>query len=109
MGPEDFELGQRCHLAGFGFEKRDGTYLSLPHPHAGYSAPGVWTQEARQTHALLAKRRDKLAQLMRSDGLSSLQFKLHEKRPISINGQNLPDSFHYLVEIGEPEMAAPTP
>src|SRR5262249_3312148 len=71
-GCEDLELGQRCRMAGFGFDKRDGTYMPLPHPHAGYSAPGVWTEEARRTHAIFGTRSDRLADFMLTDGLSSL-------------------------------------
>ena len=56
-GCEDLELGRRCHLAGLGFDKRDGTYLALPHPHAGYTAAGARTEEAEQTHVLFQKRR----------------------------------------------------
>jgi len=106
-GPEDLELGRRCHIAGFGFEKRDGTYLSLPHPHAGFAAPGVWTEEARQTHAIYYKRRDRLAAVMSEDGLSSLKFTLAEKRPVVLHGQPMPGSFHYIVDIGEPEAVEP--
>jgi hypothetical protein len=102
-GPEDAELGRRCHFAGFGFDRRDGTYLALPHPDAGFIAPGIWTEEARQTHVVFEQRRDHLKPLMRKDGLSSLKFKLVEKRPISIAGHMLPNSFHYVVDLGQPE------
>lgn len=104
-GPEDLELGRRCHFAGFGFDRRDGTYIALPHPDAGFIAPGIWTEEARQTHVVFEQRRDRLEQLMRKDGLSNLKFKLVEKRPISVAGQPLPNSFHYVVDLGGPEAA----
>lgn len=108
-GYEDLELGRRCHLAGFGFDKRDGTYLALAHPHAGYTATGARTEEAEQTHALFQKRRSSLADFMTRDGLSNLKFELLDKRPISIDGKILPDSFHYVVDIGRPETAEPGP
>jgi glycosyl transferase family 7 (putative galactosyltransferase) len=108
-GCEDLELGCRCTLAGFGFDKRDGTYLSLPHRHAGYTASGARTDEAQQTHALFQKRRSSLADFMTRDGLSNLKFELLDKRPISIDGKILPDSFHYVVDIGRPETAEPGP
>jgi N-terminal region of glycosyl transferase group 7/N-terminal domain of galactosyltransferase len=104
-GCEDLELGCRCSLAGLGFDKRDGTYLPLPHPHAGYTAAGTRTEEAQQTRARFQKRRGRLADFMTTDGLSNLKFELLDKRPISIDGKILPDSFHYVVDIGRPETA----
>ena len=108
-GCEDLELGCRCTLAGLGFDKRDGTYLSLPHPHAGYTAAGARTEEAQQTHALFQRRRNSLADFMTTDGLSNLKFGLLDKRPILIDGKILPNSFHYVVDIGRPETAEPDP
>ena len=75
---------------GLGFDKRDGTYLPLPHPHAGYTAAGARTEEAEQTYALFQKRRGTLADFMTRDGLSNLKFELLDKRPISIDGKILP-------------------
>ena len=101
------ELGCRCTLTGLGFDKRDGTYLPLPHPHAGYTAAGTRTEEAQRTHALFQKRRGRLADFMTTDGLSNLKFELLDKRPISIDGKTLPHSFHYVVDIGRSETAEP--
>ena len=108
-GCEDLELGRRCTLAGLGFDKRDGTYLPLPHPHAGYTATGVRTNEAQRTHTLFQKRRGSLADFMTADGLSNLKFELIEKRPITVDGRILPGSFHYIVDIGQPETAEAEP
>jgi hypothetical protein len=72
-GPEDLELGMRCDLAGVGFERRDRGYIALHHKHAGFAAPGVYTEEARRTHAILAQRRDNLAAVA-ADGLSAIEF-----------------------------------
>jgi len=102
-GCEDLELGRRCHLAGLGFDKRDGTYLALPHPHAGYTKAGARTEEAERTRATFLQRRSRFAEFMLSDGLSNLKFELLDKRPIAVDGQILPHSFHYLVDIGQPE------
>ena len=88
-GCEDLELGYRCSLAGLGFDKRDGTYLPLPHPHAGYTAAGARTEEAQRTHALFQKRRGRLADFMTRDGSSNLKFEPLDKRPISIDGNIL--------------------
>jgi len=99
-GCEDLELGCRCTLAGLGFDKRDGTYLPLPHVHAGYTASGTRTVEAQQTLAIFQERQGHLADHMTTDGLSSLNFELLDKRPVIVDGQAMPNSFHYLVDIG---------
>ena len=49
------------------------------------------------------QRRSRLAEFMYCDGLSNLKFELLEKRPIMVDGQVLPHSFHYLVDIGQPK------
>ena len=86
-GPEDLELGQRCRLTGLGFDARDGTYMALSHKHAGLSAPDVWTPEARRTHAVYMTRRNDIASLIAVDGVSTLKFKLLEKKPLAAGGQ----------------------
>jgi hypothetical protein len=101
-GPEDLELGLRCDLVGLGFERRDGTYMALAHQHAGFSAPGVYTEEARQTHVVWAQRREKLAEFMAADGLSALEFKLLRSSPVTLEGKTKPPVTHHLVDIGEP-------
>jgi hypothetical protein len=100
-GREDTELKQRIGFAGFDIERRDGTYLSLPHVHAGYSSPGVLTDEARMIEALYRTRRDHLRELMESDGISSLQFNTVERQPIQLSSR-FGSSFHYKVDIGQP-------
>lgn len=101
-GPEDFELGQRCKFLGMNFERRDGTYKALPHKHAGFSAPGIWTDEARRTGEVFEERRKNFTTLMMQDGLNSLAFNVMEKRPLSAQGQAIPNSFHYFVDLGAP-------
>jgi glycosyl transferase family 7 (putative galactosyltransferase) len=106
-GCEDLELGQRCHIVGLGFEKRDGTYRALPHPHAGWTNLGTRTEDAQRTHAIFQKRRACLSELLPKDGLSTLTFKLLEKRPIVLDGKPLPRSFHYIVDVGKPAAIDP--
>jgi predicted glycosyltransferase involved in capsule biosynthesis len=98
-GPEDFELGQRCKFLGLNFERRDGTYKALPHKHAGFSAPGVLTEEARLTRAMFEGRRKNFTALMAEDGLNSIAFNVVEKRPLSTHGQAIRNSFHYRVDL----------
>ena len=102
-GPEDRELGLRCDMTGLGFDRRDGTFQGLPHKHAGFSAPGVHTPEARRTGAVFAEREKQLRELMKTDGLSSLAFKTVRRSPLQLMGKDVPNSFHYLVDIGEPD------
>jgi hypothetical protein len=99
-GREDFELGRRCHIKGFGFEKRDGTYSALPHKHAGFQAPGFRTKEARRTHDMFGQRESRLEQLIDEDGLTNLQYKLIEKREVRVEGEVTPNAWHFLVDIG---------
>jgi len=101
-GAEDYELGQRCVLAGMNFDCRDGTFQGLPHEHRGLTSEGTQTEEAQRTFALLESRRARLRELMAEDGLSTLEFRLLRKTPISISGKKRPGSFHYLVDIGSP-------
>ena len=99
-GPEDKELGMRCVAAGLGFDRRDGTYRALPHKHAGFSAPKVHTEEARRYLALFETRRERIRELMDEDGLQNLRFETINRVPIQLNGVELPNAFHYLVDIG---------
>jgi len=88
-------------------ERRDGTFIPLPHKHAGFSAPQVWTEEGRRTNALFAKRQRELDALIERDGLSTLKFRVLEKKPLALTGvPALANVFHYLVDLGEPEPSA---
>jgi predicted glycosyltransferase involved in capsule biosynthesis len=104
-GAEDEELGMRCALTGLGFDRRDGTYRALPHKHGGYSAPGVYTEEARRTLALFEARRQHILEFMKEDDLQALKFKIIKRLPIMFNGVELPNAIHYVVDIGMPESA----
>ena len=105
-GPEDRELGFRCRTQGYDIERRDGTYIPLKHPHAGFVSEGVWTEEARRTNELYKKRQPDLAARAADDGVNSLKFELVEKKLLPLgNGQTLPNVWRYLVELGTPEMA----
>jgi hypothetical protein len=102
-GPEDLELGLRCDLAGLGFERRDGTYMPLEHKHEGFVAPGVYSDEARKTHALWDIRRARLGEFMAADGFSSLDFKLLRNRQLSVGGETKLLIQHHLVDLGDPD------
>ena len=100
-GCEDVELSLRCKMAGLEIETRDGFYMVLPHPHAGFVAPGVYSEEARITHAIFNDRRDNIEGLMRIDGLNSLQFRVLQQNIIERDGIMLNNVFHHVVDIDE--------
>lgn len=102
-GPEDREFGYRCCIQGLEIERRDGTYIPLPHPTSGFVAPGIWNDIARRTNALFDKREPRLRALIAEDGVDKLDFRLVEKKPLTSGGQAVPNAWHYIVDIGEPE------
>ena len=102
-GHEDAELSLRCKLAGLSIERREGTYQPLSHTHAGFTAPGVYSEEGRRTRALYDARRPRAREWMAEDGLSSLGFSVSKQSPIKINGTIWPNAFRYLVDIGSPQ------
>jgi xylosylprotein 4-beta-galactosyltransferase len=102
-GPEDKELGVRCVLTGLGFDRRDGTYRALPHKHAGFAAPGVYTDDAQRNLVLYETRRERIRELIDVDGLRNLKFETIRRVPVKLNDVELPNAFHYLVDIGNPE------
>jgi hypothetical protein len=91
----------RCDLAGLRFERRDGTYMALHHKHAGFAAPGVFTEEVRRTHAVWARHRYNLAAVVAADGLSIIEFKLLEQRRLTIEGNDRPPITHHVIDVGE--------
>jgi N-terminal region of glycosyl transferase group 7/N-terminal domain of galactosyltransferase len=101
-GPEDLELGLRCDVAGLGFERRDGTYMALAHAHAGFAAPGIYTDEALKTMTLWTDRSQRLGYFMDADGLSELKFSLLKQQRMPADGTDSLTVFHHLVDIGTP-------
>ncbi len=105
-GPEDREFGFRCRARGLEIERRDGTYIPLRHQNAGFSSPGVWTDEARRTNELYHNRQTRLQALIDEDGVNQLKFDLVVKKPLKLaGGQAAPNVWHYIVDLGPPETA----
>jgi N-terminal region of glycosyl transferase group 7/N-terminal domain of galactosyltransferase len=103
-GPEDRELGFRCRAQGFDIERRDGTYIPLRHKHAGFSAPRVWTEEARRTNDLYNKRQSRLKELREEDGVNTLRFQLVNKKTLALPGAPaVKNAWHYTVDLGAPD------
>jgi hypothetical protein len=98
-GNEDTELGIRCRMVGISFDKRDGTFMALPHKHEGFNADGTWTEEAFETYELLQERLITLNSTFLNDGLSSLNFDIVQSENISINGTMYKNIFHHKVLI----------
>jgi GT2 family glycosyltransferase len=106
-GPEDLEMSNRLRLRGYKLERRDGTFIPLPHKHAGYSAPHEFNDVGRRTNALFAKREPDFEKLIAQDGVGTLKFRLVEKKLLALpSTPALPKVFHYIVDLGEPEPGA---
>ena len=101
-GPEDRELSFRVRTQGFDIERRDGTYIPLKHPHAGFSTPGTYTEEGRKTNELYKRRQLRMRELIAEDGVNTLQFKLVDKKPLALGGKPVPNVWHYTVDLGAP-------
>jgi hypothetical protein len=99
-GFEDRELVERLNLAGIAWEKRDGFYRAIPHPHAGLTAEGKPNAEAKAMGELFYRRLPALARLMPEEGLSDLAFKILGSEPIVFGDGPLPNAFHHVVDIG---------
>lgn len=106
-GCEDAELALRCTSLFGDFIRRDGTYLPLQHRHRGFATPGQLTPEARRTHEHYERRKPQLMEWMQKDGIANLEFKLLSREALRLNEVRIPDSFHYLVDIGAPPEEAP--
>jgi hypothetical protein len=103
-GPEDLEMSNRLRLCGYKLERRDGTFIPLPHKHAGYSAPHMFNDVGRRTNNLFKKREPDLEKLIAQDGVGTLKFRLVEKKLLALpTTPALPNVFHYIVDLGEPE------
>ena len=100
-GPEDLELGLRFDLIGLGIDRRDGTYMALPHEDPGFVAPGIHSDEARRTHGVWTRRRENLAAGMATDGLSGLKFKPLQRRQVACESKGSPPVTHHVVDLGE--------
>lgn len=98
-GPEDLELGMRCKVAGLGFDKRDRTFIALPHRHRGFKADGTWTDESVDTHKLFQQKVGNLAHTYLDDGLNTLEFELRETKNLSVDGKVIDNIYHHKVKI----------
>ncbi|MGE5539942.1 MAG: galactosyltransferase-related protein [Gemmatimonas sp.] len=101
-GAEDTELGLRCDISGLPRANRDGTYRALPHPNAGNNPDRTLTPEAVANRQRFRERRDRLAELMTGDGLSSAEFRIAETTEVSTAGLPEPPRGpirRYLVEV----------
>ena len=101
-------MSNRLQLRGYQLERRDGTFIPLPHKHAGYSAPHVLNDVGRRTNALFAKRQPDFENLIAQDGISTLKFRLVEKKQLLAlpSTPALPNVFRHIVDLGEPEPGA---
>lgn len=100
-------MSNRLRLRGYKLERRDGTFIPSPHKHVGYSAPHVMNDVGRRINALFAKRKPDFESLIAQDGITTLKFRLVEKKLLALpSTPALPNVFHHIVDLGEPEAGA---
>lgn len=106
-GMEDVELRARCDIAGLAVEHRDGTYRSLRHESAGLTPSGP-SPEAQATRARYRQRAADLPRLMRTDGLTSLSYRLLARHtPVRVEGTDYDRVSLARVDIGRPDDGNP--
>ena len=67
----------------------------------------MFNDVGRRTNALFAKREPDFEKLIAQDGIGTLKFRLVEKRLLALpSTPALPNVFHYIVDLGEPEPGA---
>jgi hypothetical protein len=100
-GYQDSDLRQRCVAEGLEIGLRDGTFEVLPHRSRGFLVGGGPTEENRRNRLLFTARRAvaKTLRLHRSDGLSTIGYKILERGPIlDPEGRPFPKTERVLVE-----------
>jgi len=100
-GPEDLELGLRCAISGLGFDKRDGTFEALPHPHAGFNPAGEPTAEAMRNFERFNSRFEKLKEIYPREGVNTADFRLVESSNLVVDGRPAPNVFLHKVDPGK--------
>jgi hypothetical protein len=97
-GFEDTELLLRFRCCGIEVGFRDGTYIGLPHEDSGLER-GRASALAVANRERFLQRRERLATLLREDGLSDLRFDCRQSGPLLISGRPVPRVFLHRVEI----------
>jgi hypothetical protein len=99
-GFEDTEMTVRCNITGLDFEKRDGTYQGLPHPHRGFERDGkTYTDDASKNRERFVSRFPTLKETFRQDGIADLRFRVLENRSVLVDGAAAENIFYHVVEI----------
>ena len=99
-GYEDGDLMQRIRRAGLRWERRPGTFKSLPHAHHGLDDQGKPKAEAAMTAAIYARKLALGAAGFGAEGLSTLGFRVERTMNWQRNGVVQPQVFHHLVTLG---------
>ena len=96
-GYEDTDLLQRCQRGGLTIERRDGTFVALPHAHAGYRDDDSPSEESEAMRALFEAKQAEPEQA-RLDGLGSVRFELVDTRQgFDENGRPLNHIHHHRI------------
>lgn len=101
-GFEDTELLARCRACGLDIVHRDGTFIGLPHEHAGKSGAGETKPEVLRNRDRFGERASRIAEVLREDGLTTAHFTVEDRSALKVDGRAVPDFNHYRVRL-EPE------
>lgn len=85
-GFEDVDLQERIRRGGLTFERRDGTFTPLPHPHHGMDGAGVLNQETLSTRSIFQEKFARGRAGFGAEGLSTLGFRVERTEHWSKNG-----------------------
>ena len=104
-GCEDSDLRRRYVAAGIRIRTRDGTFLALDHDHDGYTPEGESRPIAKINRALL-EAKWAAGGGAAADGLSSLAYRIRDRRPIADAAPERPASWE-LVTIAPDSRPSP--
>lgn len=92
-GYEDEEIRDRCVAAGLTPHTRNGTYQALSHKSDGFKSLETleFSDAAIKNRDHYRSRKDNLSNIMKSDGLSTLNFKLINSNNVNVNGEFYPN------------------
>lgn len=94
-GFEDVDLQARLHMAGLKWERRDGTFMPLPHEHHGFTHDYKANPEMQHTRAIFHAKGTQGVAGFGGEGLSTLKFRVDRTEQWSRNGVAQQNVFHH--------------
>lgn len=96
-GFEDVDLQLRLRFAGLPWTRRDGTFMPLPHRHAGLTPQGAASPELQQTRSVFKAKEAMGAAGFGAEGLSTLRFRVERTTNLARNGVVQPHVFQHRI------------